>query len=847
MRSGKEGKIKLEGSLGSFVRSVGKNGLIRGVDGSVWLYAVLDFTTNLLDGATGAEREGACLSLLSFFRSLSDLVPPAALKFRELMKASYREFHFLSLALPQAFSPTPDFLDLASWQSEAYGERAVLKKLVLAGVKLNPGRIKEKGLLGGAASFLNRASFFLANGSDLFEAFKEDALLIASIMEQSGMRPLPFLSLRQRREVVKLMTCWWMPSGSAVAPAVALFDHVHLFHDAPSALKAQRLFSRGVSCSKWGRGQYAASLSVVDSTEFDGQSPLDPENLWIARFLRAHFPEGGPGMAVSVRGQVEPPSVTGAQIRKNLSALNDEERRREKKDIDSTGVQEEMARNLSYGRTLYSSSSLPPSLVNVSASLFASGHPKDCLPLLNSLSPLSFANFSTAKEQVLDFQSMQPASPVRFRPFELHWSSSVLAGSGISSLAYGGDGKGALLGFSESDRQPVFLDSAAVQDKSLRVYTVILGSTGSGKTMALLSLAFQWSKIKREKERTPVVFIDPKQDSDFSDAVSLMGGKTLSMDSDISSGMLDPLCAYADDPREREAALDTAVCMLYEIFDPACMDPDLEIDLRLMIDFGMKRGARSLSDALSLAAEGEGERLPERRREILEKVEGFASTSRSFRLLYGKGSPVRIRLSEGLSLIKAGKMDVIPRGDGSSTARVRQWVLRMLVVAAGMATSGRDGMICLDEAWVALEGKSASILAEWGRLARSRRFTPVLSSQRVQEFADSSLESFIQRGILLSLSNSDALGKKSEARNALDLLRVEDEDGRIARRLSEDGEIGLSSAPNWRSLKALKDRDGKVLRGSVAYFVDGNKSPVPVEILIPEKLLGLIGTSRLER
>ncbi|MBR4399701.1 MAG: hypothetical protein IKT06_02065, partial [Aeriscardovia sp.] len=776
-----------------------------------------------------------------------DLVPPAALKFRELMKASYREFHFLSLALPQAFSPTAAFEDLALWQEGAYGGRGILKKLALAGVRLNPGRIKRKGPLEGAASFLNRASFFLANGSEPFEAFREDAVSIASIMEGAGMRPLPFLSPQERREAVRLMTRWWMPAGAGAAPAVALFDHVHLFRDASSALEAQGLYSKGISCGKWGRGHYAASLNMVDSTDFDGQSPMNPENLWLARFLRSHSPGGGPGLAVSVRGQVEPPSVTGAQIRKNFSALNDEERRREKKDIDSTGVQEEMARNLSYGRTLYSSSALPPSLVNVSACLFSAGHPKEARPLLNSLSPLSFAGFSTAKEQVLAFQSMQVASPVRFSPFELHWSSSVLAGSGISSLSYAGDGRGALLGFTEADRQPVFLDSAAVQDKSLRVYTVILGSTGSGKTMALLSLAFQWSKILREGGKTPVVFIDPKQDSDFSEAVSLMGGKTLSMDSDISSGMLDPLCAYADGPREREAALDTSVCMLYEIFDPACLDPDLEIDLRLMIDFGMKRGARSLSDALCLAAEGEGERLPGRRREILEKVEGFASTSRSFRLLYGKGRPVQIRLSEGLSLIRAGRMDVIPRGDGSSTARVKQWVLRMLVVAAGIAASGRDGMICLDEAWMALEGKSSSILAEWGRLARSLRFTPVLSSQRVQEFADSSLESFIQRGILLSLSNSDALGKKSEARNALDLLRVEDEEGRIARRLSEDGEIGLSRAPNWRSLKALRGADGKLLRGSVAYFVDGSRSPVPVEVAIPEKLLALIGTSRLER
>ena len=829
------------------MRSVGKNGLIRGSDGSVWLYAVLDFSSNLLDGASPGEMEGACLSLLSFFQGLSDMVPPAALKFRELMRGSYREFHFLTLSVPQAFAPTPCFPLLASWQQEAYGGRAVLKKLALAGVKLRPGKIRHHGKSGGLASFLDRASYFLANGSEPFESFKEDALDIVSIMEGAGMKPLPLLSPAERGKVLRVMERWWMPGGRGPAPAVALFDHIHLFKGAEGALRAQKLFSEGTPCSKWGKGNYPASISLVDATGFDGESPDDPSNLWIARFLRSYFSSPGPGVAVSVRGEVEPPSITEAQIRKNLSALNDEEKRRAKKDIDSTGAQEEMARSLSYGRTLYTSSALPPSLVNVSACLLSAGHPKDAAPLLNSLAPLSFTGFSTAKEQVLSFQSMQVASPVRFRPFELHWSAPVLAGSGISSLAYGGDGRGALLGFTEADRQPVFLDSAAVQDKSLRVYTVILGSTGSGKTMALLSLAFQWSKIKREGHGTPVVFIDPKQDSDFSKAASLMGGKILSMDCDISSGMLDPLSAYADDPVEREAALDTAVCMLYEIFDPTGLDPRLEIDLRLMIDFGMKNGAFALSDALSLAAQAEGERLPARRREILEKVEGFASTSRSFRLLYGKGRPVRIRLSEGLTLIKAGRMDVIPRGDASSTARVRQWVLRMLVSASGMAAAGRDGMVCLDEAWVALEGKSAHILAEWGRLARSRRFTPVLSSQRVQEFSDSSLESFIQRGILLSLSNSDALGKKSEARNALDLLRVEDEEGRIARRLSEDGEVGQSRAPNWRSLKALRGPEGELLRGSVAYFVDGNRSPVPVEVAIPERLLRLIGTSRLER
>ncbi|MBO6071336.1 MAG: hypothetical protein J6O89_00075, partial [Aeriscardovia sp.] len=236
--------------MGSFVRSVGKNGLIRGSDGSVWMYAVIDFSANLLDGASPREMESACLSLLSFFQGLSDLVPPAALKFRELMKASYREFHFLSFSVPQSFSPTPSFPALASWQAEAYRGRPILKKLALAGVKLRPGRVRRrrKGL--GLANFLDRASYFLSNGCEPFESFKEDAQAIASIMEGAGMRPLALLPPSRRREVLQLMEGWWMPSGGDAAPALALVDHVHLFREAQGALKAEKLFAEGVPCSK---------------------------------------------------------------------------------------------------------------------------------------------------------------------------------------------------------------------------------------------------------------------------------------------------------------------------------------------------------------------------------------------------------------------------------------------------------------------------------------------------------------------------------------------------------------------------------------------------------------------
>ena len=180
------------------------------------------------------------------------------------------------------------------------------------------------------------------------------------------------------------------------------------------------------------------------------------------------------------------------------------------------------------------------------------------------------------------------------------------------------------------------------------------------------------------------------------------------------------------------------------------------------------------------------------------------------------------------------------------TGRIQQWVLRMVVLGAGAAVRGRDGMVCLDEAWVAMgKGSGTSkTLQQRGRKARSQRFTPVLASQKVQEFIDAGLTGAISRAILMSLDNPvEDNGTVSPAKSALRLLQIEDPSGRMLYRMGL-GDTKDNKEPNWQSLRRLVNPNtGETIRGAVCYFKDGSNQPIPVEIIIPPDLLKEISTT----
>lgn len=377
-------------------------------------------------------------------------------------------------------------------------------------------------------------------------------------------------------------------------------------------------------------------------------------------------------------------------------------------------------------------------------------------------------------------------------------------------------------------------------------------------TMALFSLCLQWSKIQGRDGRgyTPCVYINPKEGDDLVDATESQGGRVVRLDSDVANGTFDPLNVLENE----EEAKETAAIMLSDILHPNGADPEDELALTAMLDYGIKHGAKCCGIALHTAAQAyvseqkagrdpSGIDLPPSTLSVYRQVSSAIKHNQNIRLIFGtRNDTPPLKLSQGLTLISAGSRSLVPTpgSEANMTGRIQQWVLRMVVLGAGAAVRGRDGMVCLDEAWVAMgKGSGTSkTLQQWGRMARSQRFTPVLASQKVQEFIDAGLTGAISRAILMSLDNPvEDNGTVSPAKSALRLLQIEDPSGRMLYRMGL-GDTKDNKEPNWQSLRRLVNPNtGETIRGAVCYFKDGSNQPIPVEIIIPPDLLKEISTT----
>jgi len=76
-------------------------------------------------------------------------------------------------------------------------------------------------------------------------------------------------------------------------------------------------------------------------------------------------------------------------------------------------------------------------------------------------------------------------SPVRAVPHLHDLPSHTLAYSGLPSLSTVGDPDGALLGFTEKDRQPAYLSPTAASAGDSMPIAAVFGQTGSGKDLTL--------------------------------------------------------------------------------------------------------------------------------------------------------------------------------------------------------------------------------------------------------------------------------------------------------------------------------------------------------------------------
>lgn len=845
-------------STKSFIGSISRNGLMRAStpDKRIWLYARVPAGGALLEGAQDKSRAEAASTLDLFFDGLANLVPQAATRNRDLMQSKYREFHLLTASMPIHYQ-IPAALrgtELGVWLSKNYKNENIQRQFTVIGVPLiNNGfgfgrQYKHASLLRKSLVWTNRMAYSIKNHAPRFDEYDEDTHRIERIMLDAGLEPFTRMDRDERDQLIQQVSGFWVSNNNVTdLPIMAESDHIHLFADSQHCATAERLYEQHVDCRDWNmRGQMPATLCTVTSTSFHGDPIISPENMWGTRLMTVATAGGANAIAVSVRGRVEPAPVTASQIRKNGQSIDQNTRKRAERGHEATGEMIDTRRDIASAEDMYTMKDMPATLIDLSCVVLADGESQDATDSLLSIGQMEFAPAPTANEQLMQFKSMQVCSPVRI-PSTLEWSSTMVTGAGFTSFAVAGDASGVFLGMTEANEQPVYISPTAVQDESKAPFFVIVGQTGSGKSMVLVNLMRQFAMtVSRTGGRTCAILINPKSGNDF----ETIAEHIIRIDKDISAGTFDPFNVL---PNMSEA-IELAATIINDIFQFGATD---QIDVQYMISYGAQHGAKTTGQALQFAAQAyqnheQGANLPESTPRLYETIVRAWESSQQLRLIIGmKPVETPLRISEGLTLINAGERSLIPEKDAANTVsgRIKQWVLRMIVTGAGYSVRGRDGVVALDEAWVAVNGSSgtAATLQEWERMARSQRFLPILASQKVKEFVDAGLSGGISRGLILSLKDlEETNGMISDAKSALRLFHINDDHDRLRRRMPLDA-VKKNGEANYQSMRAFTDPHTGQTRGSVAFFIDGNEQPVPVRIDISAESLALTGTSALEK
>ncbi|MDA8317166.1 MAG: ATP-binding protein [Actinomycetota bacterium] len=813
------------------VRSRLSGGRVVGTDSSLWCYRCVPMAP-VVDAASPAEGLGAAGPLITLCEQLAAETRVRTPANRRMNRGGYRELHILLVNIPASFTPPRDH-PLAGYLHEAFASAQTYRRVLLVGVRLR-AKVAEAGLWSkeGFGQAIDSVAQTIRYGGAPLSDFDEDYLAIDRAMTAAGMRvPSP--------EDLALANSWWNGGRSPEAPLLVHADHLHVFGAVSAARAAARLVADGdTDCLGWPELPRHHTLALGCLYELDlryvpAESPL-------AQWAPVLLAEGA--AAISIRGKVEPPKVTREELRRRRKQYRDDINERASQGKMERAEQEELYADLDAVESIYATAG-PPTLVDCGVLAGFTGHDErfgHTLDHVGRQSGLSMVNMVARQEAAL--AECWLASPIRATPHLHDFPVQTVAASGLPSLSVAGDQDGALVGFTERDRQPAWLSPVAAARADGLPLMVVPGATGSGKSVMAMFLADQFARLPNGTgTRVPVVIIDPKVGSDFSTAVRLSGGRVASLDDLLSAdGVYDPMRFSIT----VDTGVELAASMLMSINPWGTAAFDFETPLVKALSYGARAGADCIGVALQTALR-DGQVRPQEK-EMVERVLDLAQSSPMFRACVGmeQGGP-RLRASEGITLIMVGSahLDLPEPGaiDPPLPQRIALALVRMMVFGSAMALNKRRGVIMLDEGWVFLSAGKTEV-ERLGRLARSQQVLPIFLTQRVTDALNAGLAGYISRGLILPIRD------EQEAIAACELFKLEPTPERIGR-ITANATIGATttgeaSAPNWGSMRALRDPvTRKILRGTIGIYCDLESRAVPVEIKIPEAFLAAASTN----
>lgn len=482
-----------------------------------------------------------------------------------------------------------------------------------------------------------------------------------------------------------------------------------------------------------------------------------PYSQWV---LEAASHPYGPKV-VSVRAELEPPSVTRNRARRSQRKVE-------------ASIREEMAtgdlERAEYSETFQKAKEIEDYLVSVGE------------PILTKCSILMARAVRSADETYIDFlrqnygidmkplehrqiralDEMLPTSSRRINPFIQDVSISMISHAGMSGFSNLGDSGGGYVGMSLPDYTPVFLDWGGAARENQPPAMLVAGDPGSGKTFLCQILGLQAAMAGQT-----VMFINPKGFDSLEPFAKAAGGRVVKMSAlEEVPGAFDPF-RYAPGPIAAEIATNHIISVLG---GEGGFSQSQQLELGSALKRAAAVGAKCVADAFPFL-EDQSIML-----QIKQQVEG----SSLFALGIGMEPAGDLGGTGGLTLIEFDrKLDLPdPAKDPANYTRPEKIALAAvrLVTRSSLEIlmKSKGGVLIVDEAWTFLgypEGLAS--LQQLGREGRSLNILPVFATQRIADVVSRDMEGYLSRVFCLKLA------EEREAKAALTLCGLEPTTSRI--------------------------------------------------------------------
>lgn len=782
---------------------------------SLWAYRTIPLAP-VSDVKTPHESLLPAYPIQQAFNEIAALTSLGVARNRQMAKRNYRAFHIEVVNIPVPFRAAPG--SAAAYLNESFSDRITYKRVAVFGVALVGAFRAGSSFWGTMRQALDSvADTFLESEAPISD-YDADFELVDAAFNRAGLPPIT-------TDEYRWVNAWWNRGTSASTPYIPHFEHLHFFRTMSGVRRNTAGDLLDGDCDLWAHTEDRTDVTFagVEGMDLGYTSVGSDAARWCSELIAAD------ARCISIRGLIEPPKITRQELanqKKSVQKNMDEavalgrttKAEHDQRRQELQGIEDAYA---------VSRTNAPPTLTDTCITVAFEGVIDDVstIPTSLSMNPLQNRQPAAWVETML-------CSAVRANPYLHDIPSTAVAYSGLPDLSAIGDkaGKLALIGFTERDRQPVYVSSTGAADADSLPIMACASATGSGKSQTLQWMAYQWALLG-----VPQIIVDPKEGSDMSPLLSAVPNyREYSMDDMIGSdGGLDPI-RMSPNP---ETGVQLASSVLRNVNpweSKERRDASLTAVTRA-IAYGVERGVRATGQALEIA-----ERDGVIDKEITRPIWEFWDTYAIFHTLFGRNADEEssIQAFDGLTYIKVGDatLQLPPQSAGFSlddaepAVRLSTALIRMQVRGSVMALSGRGGVAHFDEAWM-VEASAQDELDRVGRLARQKNVLLAIYTQTPSGPLESGLGNYVSRFL------NGMITDEAEARAGMEFAAISHPTvlERISARKGNPAALGAMKVVGPDGLESV--------RGSVFYHRDLFGRFAPVEVVLPPSFLALSGTS----